>query len=89
MHADTATRIRTYVIDNFLFGDGASMLPDGASLLEQGIIDSTGVLDLLMFLEEEFGIQVADADVVPDNFDSVTNLARYVESKRGRVPAVA
>ena len=60
------------------------MLADVDSLLNRGIIDSTGVLDLMMFMEDEFGIRVADEDMVPDNFDSVTSLARYVETKRPR-----
>ena len=81
---DTAARIRGYIIHNFLFDDASSMLPDDASLLRQGIIDSTGVLDLLMFVEDTFGLTVADEDVTPDNFDSVDCLARYIESK---VPA--
>ena len=82
MDLDTATLIRTYIVDTFLFGDASSMLADDVSLLEQGIIDSTGVLDLMMFMEEAFGIQVADEDVVPENFDSVASLARYAEAKR-------
>jgi acyl carrier protein len=80
---DTATLIRTYIVDTFLFGDASAMLADDASLLEQGIIDSTGVLDLMMFMEEAFGIQVVDEDVVPENFDCVAGLARYAEAKRG------
>ena len=82
MDVDTASLIRTFIVDTFLFGDSSAMLADDASLLEQGIIDSTGVLDLMMFMEEAFGIQVADEDVVPANFDSVASLARYAEAKR-------
>jgi acyl carrier protein len=84
MQLDIATRIRSYIVDNFLFGDASAMLADDDSLLSQGIIDSTGVLDLMMFMEDEFGIRVADVDVVPDNFDSVRSLARYAENKAGR-----
>jgi len=63
------------------------MLADDDSLLSQGIIDSTGVLDLMMFMEDEFSIRVADEDVVPGNFDSVASLARYAEMKRAAVAA--
>jgi acyl carrier protein len=80
--SDTSTKIRDYIVHNFLFDDESSMLPDDASLLKQGIIDSTGVLDLLLFVEEAFGIDVPDEDVTPDNFDSVASLARYIECKK-------
>jgi acyl carrier protein len=82
MQFDTVARIRSYIIDSFLFGDASAMLTDDDSLLSKGVIDSTGVLDLMTFMEDEFGIQVADEDVTPDNFDSVTSLARYAELKR-------
>jgi len=78
---NNAARVRKYLIHNFLFDDESSMPPDEASLLRQGIIDSTGVLDLLMFVEDEFGITVADEDVKPDNFDSIDCIVRYIESK--------
>jgi acyl carrier protein len=57
------------------------MPPDNGSLLAEGVVDSTGVLDLIMFLEDTFGINVADEDVVPEHFDSVAKLAAYTEAK--------
>jgi acyl carrier protein len=81
MHNDVVAKIREYVISNFLFDDEAAMLPDDASLLQNGVIDSTGVLDVVLFLEDTFGITVADEDVIPDNFDSVSRLAAYAGSK--------
>jgi acyl carrier protein len=86
MSLSPTVRIREYIIQNFLFGEAETMLPDDASLLKHDVVDSTGVLDLVMFLEEEFGITVADEDVVPEHFDSVVSLAAYVESRR---PALA
>ena len=77
----TADKIRGFIISNFLFDDASAMLPDDASLLERGVRDSTGGLDLVLFAEETFGISVADEDVVPENFDSVQSLTAYVESK--------
>lgn len=74
-----AKAIHEFIVDNFLFGAGA--LDDTASLMGEGIIDSTGVLELVMFVEEKFGITVADDEVLPENFDSVSNLAAYVDSK--------
>jgi len=77
---DRAERIRTYIIDNFLLGEESDL--DGtASLLESGIVDSTGVMELAMFLEEAFGIRVADEDFVPENLDTIENLAGFVERK--------
>lgn len=72
--------IRAFVIQNFMFGQGAQ-LADDESFLEAGIIDSTGVLELVGFLETTFGIAVADEDLVPANLDSVARVARFVERK--------
>jgi len=74
--------IRGFIIQNFLFDDASAMLPDDESLLDRGVIDSTGVLDLVLFTEEAFGIVVADEDVTPENFDSVISLAAYVQTQR-------
>lgn len=72
--------IRRYVVENFLLGhDGG--LSDEASLLDAGVIDSTGVLQLVAFIEERFGIEVADEDLVPANLDSIANIARFVAQR--------
>ena len=71
-------RIRAYILENLLFTTDASQLDDEASLLERGIIDSTGVLEIVMFLEETFGIKVRDSDMLPENFDKVDSIARFV-----------
>lgn len=77
-------RIRAYVLDNFLFTNDQDRLQDDASFLEEGIIDSTGVLELVMFVEENLDVTVEDEEIVPENFDSVTQLARYVRNKTGQ-----
>ena len=77
------TLIRAYVLENFLFTDDDGQLQNDASFLEEGIIDSTGVLELVMFVEETFSITVEDEEILPENFDSVTQLARYVQLKTG------
>lgn len=77
-------QIKQYVAENFLFTDDGYQLSDDASFLEEGIVDSTGVLELVMFVEETFGFAVQDEDIVPDNFDSVTNLAAYIGRKSNR-----
>ena len=71
---------RSFVVDNFLFGDD-SRLAEGTSFLESGLIDSTGMLELVGFLEERFCIRVEDEEFVPDNLDSVQNIAAFIASK--------
>jgi acyl carrier protein len=74
-------QIREYVVDNFLFSEDGYHLPEDASFLEEGIVDSTGVLELVMFVEETFNITVEDDEIVPENFDSVSWLATYIRRK--------
>jgi acyl carrier protein len=73
--------IREFVIGNFLFGQGGDALADDQSFLESGIIDSTGVLELVAFLEQRFEISVADRELLPENLDSVQNASRFVFRK--------
>jgi len=81
------TLIRGYILENFLFTDDNGRLLDNTPFLEDGIVDSTGVLELVMFVEETFGITVEDEEIVPENFDSIERLARYVRLAVGkRVP---
>ncbi len=72
--------VRGFIVDNFLFGQEATF-SDEDSFLEQGIIDSTGILELVHFLEDKYGIKVEDEDLVPDNLDSIARLGRYVRAK--------
>jgi len=80
--SDRKKQIKNFIIQNFLFGK-ANGLKDGTSFLEEGIIDSTGVLELVTFLEENFDIQVADEDLIPENLDSINNVTAYLERKIG------
>lgn len=73
--------IRTYVLENYLFTDDQSELDSNDSFLEKGIIDSTGILEIILFLEEEFAIEVADQEMIPDNLDSVTNIVNFIGKK--------
>ena len=73
--------LRQFVIDNFLFGQGNGNLRNDDSFLDKGIIDSTGVLELVVFLEEKYHIKIEDRELVPDNLDSINNLVRFVETK--------
>jgi acyl carrier protein len=74
--------IRKFIVDNFLFGRDAAALKDDDSFLEGGIIDSTGVLELVGFIEEHFGVSVSDSELVPDNLDSVNRVSDFVQRKR-------
>lgn len=74
-------KIRKFINDNFLFGQGESSFTDDDSFLDKGIIDSTGVLELVAFLEEQFGIKVEDEELVPENLDSTNNLVNFINSK--------
>ena len=79
---EIVARIRGFITENFLFrGDGPG-LADEDSLLEAGMIDSTGILELVTFLERGFGIAVADAEIVPENLDSIAAIVSYVAGKR-------
>jgi acyl carrier protein len=74
--------LRAFLMENFLLGDDLRSLPGDASLIEAGIIDSTGVLELVGFLERTYGLRLADDELVPENLDSIDRVVRFVESKR-------
>jgi acyl carrier protein len=76
-------KIRAYIAENFLFGDSAQLAMDD-SFLDKGIIDSTGILEIVMFLEEQFGIKVADSEMLPENLDSIRNIVRFIAKKGGQ-----
>jgi acyl carrier protein len=74
--------IREFLAANFFLGDNPSELSGSTSLIEAGVIDSTGVLELVGFLEEQFGIRIGDEELVPENLDSIDNIVRFVERKQ-------
>ncbi len=80
------TEIREFVISNFLFGDDAALEND-KSFLDSGIVDSTGMLELIMFLESNYGITVAPEEMVPENLDSVNRLVEFLKKKQVKVAA--
>ena len=75
--------VRAFISDNFIL-DGDDLAGD-ASLTQQGVLDSMGVLELIMFVEERFGVKVPDEDTLPENLDSVDRIVRYVRSRSGQV----
>lgn len=74
-------QVREFITDNFLFGQGGDKLSNDDSFLENGIIDSTGVLELVTFLEDQFPVKISDEELVPDNLDSINNLVNFIEAK--------
>ena len=83
---DNSIKVREFVVENFLFGDGESLKYD-TSFMEEGIIDSTGILELVFFLEETYGLSVEDDELVPDNMDSLQNITRFIDQKLDASPA--
>ena len=87
MTDDTLSRVRTFIEENFLFRADASGLSDTDSLLESGVMDSTGVLEIVAFLESEFSVEMKDAEIVPENLDSISSITAYLERTLARAIA--
>lgn len=88
--ADTIeTDLRNFITENFLFGDDSRTIAGSDSLIQNDLMDSTGILELVAFLEDHFGISVADEDIMPENLDSIDRITAYVtrrqEAKVSRV----
>jgi len=81
--SDVKNKIRTFIIDNFLFGDDNG-LEDSTSFLDEGIVDSTGILELIEYISDEFNITVEDEELVPENLDSINNVSVFIGKKRGQ-----
>ena len=75
--------VRRFIVDNFLFGTNGDVLSPEDSLIEKGLIDSTGVLELVAFIQETFQIRVEDHEIVPANLDSIGKIATFVRLKKG------
>jgi len=75
--------IKQFIIDNFLFGDRDKLKMD-TPLFEKGIIDSTGVLELVAFIEENFKVTITDEELVQDNFSSINSIDGFLKSKNNR-----
>ncbi len=73
-------KIKAFIVDNFMFGSSDG-LTEETSFLDEGIIDSTGILELVDFLEQEFNIKIEDEELVPENLDSITNVDAFIERK--------
>jgi acyl carrier protein len=80
---DVRTTIKTYIADRMMIGRRDELLADSDSLLDKGIIDSTGVLELVGYIEESFGVSVDDDELTPENLGSVDNIVAYIVRKVG------
>jgi acyl carrier protein len=78
---DTKNVIKTFIINNFLKGDKSIILRDESSFLEEGVIDSVGILELVAYIEEKYGFHVEDDELVPENLDSIEKLEAYINTK--------
>jgi len=79
---DIKDQLRDYIVENFLFGDTEVEFNDEDSFMEKGILDSTGILELILYLEETFGIKIEDDELIPENLDSINNIVRFIETKK-------
>lgn len=84
MDQRVAEQLRAFILENYLFGDGSRMPEDTDSLLGGGVLDSTGVLELIEYLEAQFDIRVEESETLPENLDSVAGLTRFIAAKRYR-----
>lgn len=78
----TEEALRNFILENYLFTDDQSALSNSDSFMEKGIIDSTGILEVIFFLEDELGVIVEDEEMVPENLDSVDNIVVFVNAKK-------
>ena len=82
MDVQIRAELAEFIVTNYLFGDVTMTPRDEDSLIEGGIIDSTGILELIEFLESHFGIEVSEVETVPENLDSISSLTQFVLSKK-------
>ena len=79
---DIEETLKNFIIDNFIFDETGEHLKNDQSFLESGIIDSTGMLELVSFIEETFEIKLEDEELIPDNLDSVNNVVKFISTKQ-------
>ncbi|MDH5766917.1 MAG: acyl carrier protein [Gammaproteobacteria bacterium] len=75
-------KLRLYILENFLFTDDQSELKDDDSFMDQGIMDSTGILELIFFIEDEFSVKVENEEMIPENLDSVNRVVNFINKKQ-------
>ena len=86
--SEVKNKIRTFIIDNYLFGDDEG-LEENTSFLDEGIVDSTGILELIEFISDEFSITVEDEELIPENLDSINNVTAFIGRKMNQTGTTA
>lgn len=82
--ADVEQEISKFIVDNFLFGDASAGVPKpDQQLVQSGLVDSTGILEIVAFLETKFGVKAADEELAAENFGTIATIANFVRAKRG------
>ena len=81
MEQDIKQQIIDFITNNFLFDNAQASLNEKESLLETGVIDSTGVLELIAFIEETYGIKVEDEEIIPENLDTILDITYFIKQK--------
>lgn len=81
-------QIKDFIVENYLFGDDEG-LEENTSFLDEGIVDSTGILELIEYISEEFSITVEDEELIPENLDSINNVTAFIGRKTGQAESVA
>ncbi len=79
---ETKTKVKSFILENFLFTDDVGAIDEADSFMEKGIVDSTGILEIIYFLEDEFGIEVKDDEMIPENLDSILQITKFIERKK-------
>jgi acyl carrier protein len=87
MEQDIKQQIIDFITNNFLFDDAQASLNEKESLLETGVIDSTGVLELIAFIEETYGIKVEDEEIIPENLDTILDITHFIKQKLSTIRA--
>ena len=82
MQDDIKSKVRAYIVDNFIMGGDGGKFQDADSFMEKHVIDSTGFLELVTYLEEAYGFVVEDEEMVPENLDSLNAIEAYVRRKQ-------
>jgi acyl carrier protein len=81
MDTDVEKQVRGFILDNFLFSDDEDRLRRDMSLFDSGVVNSTGVLEIVGFIEESFELQVDDTELIPENFETIARISAYIERK--------
>ena len=82
---DIKSTIKQFIVDNFLFGSDSDTFCDKESFIEKGIMDSTGILELIAFIEDKYTIKIEDDEMLPENLDSIDNIFAYIKRKKGNL----